>query len=118
MTGRRELLDDIWQGKASTVSLPDGSRIVTEEHGRVILNDNFTLKDVLYVPSLTCDLISVQQLITENNCVVTFYNDHPVIQDQSTRMKIGRGEHSDGVYYFKGERRHMAGQANNYLPKT
>ncbi|XP_074300947.1 uncharacterized protein LOC141632286 [Silene latifolia] len=58
MTGRRDLLKNVWRGKASTVSLPDGSQMVAQEHGSV---------------------------------------------DQSTRMKIGRGEHSDGVYYFKGD---------------
>ncbi|KAK9690755.1 hypothetical protein RND81_09G152200 [Saponaria officinalis] len=104
MMGRRDLLVNVHSRKPSTVGLPNGSHIVAHEHGKVILNDNFILKDVLYVPSLTCDLISVQQLIQENNYVVTFYTNHCVIQDLSTRMKIGRGEHEDGVYYFKASR--------------
>ncbi|KAL9228263.1 hypothetical protein vseg_003863 [Gypsophila vaccaria] len=100
MTGRRDLLENIQKKTVSTVGLPNGSHITACEHGTVTLSSTFVLKDVLYVPTLQCDLISVQQLIRENNCLVTFYSDHCVIQDLSTRMKIGRGEHKDGVYYL------------------
>ena len=101
MTSRHKLLTNIWKTKPSRVGLPDGSDILASEHGCGTLSSNFVLKDVLCVPNLTCDLISVKQLIKENNCFVTFYADYCVIQDQSTRMKIGRGEHRDGVYYLK-----------------
>ncbi|XP_074281615.1 uncharacterized protein LOC141606139 [Silene latifolia] len=93
MTGRKSLLANISIQNPSTVTLPDGSKIIAREHGELVLSDNFVLKDVLYVPKLTCDLISVKQLIEENNCVVTFFPDHCTIQDRSTRMKIGRVLH-------------------------
>lgn len=92
MTGRRDYLKHIWVGEQYFVSLPDGRRRVkANEHGEVILSETFTLKDVLYVPSLTCDLISDKQLISESNCVVTFFSDYCVMQDQVTRTEIGRG---------------------------
>ncbi|XP_074297008.1 uncharacterized protein LOC141627678 [Silene latifolia] len=54
MTGCRELLTDIWEDESSVVGLPNGSSIVAKEHGKIVLNDSFTLNDVLFVPSLTC----------------------------------------------------------------
>ena len=107
MTGKLEFLSNIWNGESSPVGLPNGTHIFANTHGRVVLNDNFILKDVLYVPTLNCNLISVQQLIKENNCVVTFYPDHCTLQDQSTRMKIGRGEIKDEIYYFKADHKQI-----------
>ncbi|KAL9225536.1 hypothetical protein vseg_001445 [Gypsophila vaccaria] len=104
MTGKKDLLKNIWREDSSTISLPDGRRMKAEIHGEVELSKNFILKDVLFVPTLICDLISVQQLISENKCVVTFYSDHCELQDLTTRMTIGRGEHRQGVYYYKPER--------------
>ncbi|XP_074300286.1 uncharacterized protein LOC141631526 [Silene latifolia] len=110
MTGKRDLLKNIRHEEQSNVSLPDGRIMKAEIHGEVELSKNFVLKDVLFVPTLTSDIISVQQLISENNCVVSFYNDYCEMQDRTTRMKIGRGEHRQGVYYYKSERPEQVGR--------
>ncbi|XP_074315620.1 uncharacterized protein LOC141651825 [Silene latifolia] len=81
------------EGSEKTPSLPDGRQVKATVHGKVRLSENFILKDVLFVPSLTCDLISVQQLIHENNCLITFYPDYCEMQDPTTKTMIGRGEH-------------------------
>ncbi|XP_074315018.1 uncharacterized protein LOC141651197 [Silene latifolia] len=110
MTGKKELLRNIRYGELSTVSLPDGRKMNAQIHGEVELSKNFILKDVLFVPTLTCDLISVQQLISENNCVVNFDANACEMQDRITRMTIGRGEHRQGVYYYKPEKTEQTGQ--------
>ena len=97
----------------SIVALPDGRKVKATDHGEVVISRNFVLKDVLYVPTLQCDLISVEQLIKENNCVVTFHPDFCVIQDQAMKTEIGRGDARDGVYYFQGETNHIAGKVDN-----
>ncbi|KAK9742424.1 hypothetical protein RND81_03G171900 [Saponaria officinalis] len=73
MTGQRGLLTNIRRKAPSNVTLPDGTHIVAQEHGEIVLNDNFILKD-----------------------------------DQSTRMKIGRGEQRYGVYYLKNDKVRVA----------
>ncbi|XP_074265536.1 uncharacterized protein LOC141587974 [Silene latifolia] len=95
MTGKRDLLKNIRHEEQFNVSLPDGRIIKAEIHGEVELSKDFVLKDVLFVPTLACDLISVQQLISENNCIVTFYNDYCEMQDQTMRMKIGQDKTQD-----------------------
>lgn len=59
------------------------------------------LRHVLYVPQLTCNLISVSKLISDNNCLITFIDKLCVIQDRTSRTMTGVGEECDGVYYFK-----------------
>ncbi|KMT17196.1 hypothetical protein BVRB_2g038990 [Beta vulgaris subsp. vulgaris] len=113
ITGRRECLSHIRTMSTSIVGLPDGRKVEACDHGEVVIDKNFVLKDVLYVPTLQCDLISVEQLIRENNCVVTFHPDFCVIQDRAMKTEIGRGDARDGVCYYKGEKIHMASKSND-----
>ncbi|KAL6323166.1 hypothetical protein AAG906_027445 [Vitis piasezkii] len=61
------------------VGLPNGESVVATQSGSVRLSNNITLKNVLYVPKLNCNLLS----------------DH-------TRELIGTGVRRDGLYYFGG----------------
>ena len=65
------------------------------------LNDKLILSDVLYVPGLNCNLISIAQLIEDLCCIVIFTRKLCVIQDPTTKMLIGLGEPSKGVYFYK-----------------
>ncbi|KAJ4758369.1 Retroelement pol polyprotein-like [Rhynchospora pubera] len=100
MTGNYGCIDDICDIKPTIVSLPNGEQIVTKHEGNVVLNEGLVLQKVLYVPSLDCNLISVNQLIKTSSCFITFTNEICVIQDHNTRMLIGVGEQRDGVYYY------------------
>jgi len=41
------------------VGLPNGRKILTSQEGKTKLDENLVLNDVLYVPRLTCNVISV-----------------------------------------------------------
>lgn len=56
------------------------------------LGENWTIQCVLYVPRLTCNLISFSQLMKYLNCVVTLTDKLCVIQDRTLR---------DGVYWLR-----------------
>ncbi|KAL6336644.1 hypothetical protein AAG906_035958 [Vitis piasezkii] len=47
------------------VGLPNGESVVATQSGSVRLSNNITLKNVLYVPKLNCNLLSVSQLIDD-----------------------------------------------------
>ena len=64
--------------------------------GRVCLSPEIALTDVFYVPNITCNLISIRQLISAINCQITFANALCVIQDRTSKMLIGEGELSRG----------------------
>ena len=82
--------------------LPDESNIVATKEGSIIFYSDFVLENVLYVPGLSCNLISVSQLINYSNYTIHFTHNMCVIQDHTSRMLIGAGERRDGLYYFKG----------------
>lgn len=58
---------------------------------------------MLFVPNFNCNLISVQKLTYDMNCVVTYKADFCEIQDQTLKKRIGLGELQDGVYVMKVE---------------
>ncbi|RVW61843.1 hypothetical protein CK203_064367 [Vitis vinifera] len=83
------------------VGLPNGESVVATQSGFVRLSNNITLKNVLYVPKLNCNLLSVSQLTDDLHCIVQFNSYMCAIQDH-TRELIGTGVRRDGLYYFGG----------------
>lgn len=70
--------------------------------GSLKIAKNLQLHNVLFVPGLTCNLISVLQLTDHCNCLVQFINKLCIIQDSTSKMLIGVGKRRDGLYYFLG----------------
>ena len=67
--------------------------------GSVRLSDKITLTGVLYVPHLSCNLLSVSQLSDDLNCTVQFNPYMCAIQDQ-TKEQNGTGARRDELYYL------------------
>ena len=76
--------------------------MLPNKEGTVKLDGGFELKNVLYVPKLKCNLISVSQLTDEAQCVIIFANKLCLMQDLTSRMLIGVGERKDGLYIYRG----------------
>lgn len=83
------------------VGLPNGSRALTTLAGSVTFPGGVVLHHMLYVPQLTCILISVSQLIDDSHYIVSFTNSLCAIQDQRLGNLIGADECRDGLYYFR-----------------
>lgn len=104
LTGNLNEIREVCDIVACLVGLPDGKRTNATNEGTVLLEGGLKLTNVLYVPKLSCSLIYVSQLLDESNCTVQFTNKLCVMQDLTSRMLIGAGEHKDGLYYFRGIR--------------
>lgn len=98
MTGTISFLSNIRTIPPCLVGLPNGARTIAVQCGDVRLTSMLLITNVLYVPSLTCNLISVSQLLRCNNCIVTFTNSTCFLQDLQTRRTIGQGVEYQGVY--------------------
>lgn len=81
------------------VGLPNGETVFSTMEGSVYLSDLITLHHVLYVPNMSCNLLSVSQLNDNLHTIVTFDFHMCVIQNQ-TKALIGTGTKRDGLYYF------------------
>ncbi|XP_075489666.1 uncharacterized protein LOC142528501 [Primulina tabacum] len=72
VTGNESCLLNIKAISSCPVRLPDGQTLAATEEGAVQLTDTIRLQNVLYVPNLQCNLISVSQLIDDIDCCVQF----------------------------------------------
>ncbi|CAA7044030.1 unnamed protein product [Microthlaspi erraticum] len=102
MTGDLSLLRDVRDIVPSAVLFPDGNTSRAIKLGTLSLNDDYFLRDVLYIPDFNCTLISVSKLLKQTGCIAIFTDTLCVVHDRFSRTLIGAGEEREGVYYFTG----------------
>ena len=84
-------------GGHDSLIVGDGSGLKITHTGKVVFPTHIrpiTLRDVLYVPAIKKNLLSVAKLITDNE----FVNSACVIKDKVTRKLLLQGELRDGLY--------------------
>lgn len=82
------------------IHLPTGATAVISHIGQVNLANGLILENVLCVPFFKHSLLSVQNLIKDNQCEVQFYPTHCVIVDKRTKQIKGMGQARNGLYYL------------------
>jgi len=90
-----------------TVQLPNGNITHVTTTGTVTLNSQIVLSHVLYVPNFQFNLISVSRACKENSCQVLFNADTCLFQALSTRKLMGRGNLSEGLFFWKSLPTHL-----------
>lgn len=98
MTGTLTCMTDVRDIEPCPVGMPNGMETYATKEGTVTVGDQLRLKHVLFVPTLNCNLISVSQLLHDADYIVHFTNKVCAIQDRNSRMLIGAGEQSEGLY--------------------
>lgn len=68
MTGHYEYLDNVRDINFIMVGLPNRNRAIASKIGTVDFRPNLKLEDVLFIPKLNCNLISIYQLSKDLNC--------------------------------------------------
>ncbi|KAL1219887.1 Retrovirus-related Pol polyprotein from transposon TNT 1-94 [Cardamine amara subsp. amara] len=101
MTGYEDLLCYSKYILPCTIGLPNGEKIIARKKGTVVFDEDFELKNVLFVPDLKCNLISVSQLIADSDLVMQIANKGCVIHDRIRRNLTGAGELKDVIYFFR-----------------
>ncbi|XP_074315656.1 uncharacterized protein LOC141651862 [Silene latifolia] len=100
------------------VGLLNGQRVMASIMGTVHIDNTIVLRGVLFVPSLTCSLISVSQLTLDNDYVLQFAKDSCSIQDRSSRTMIRVGELRDGLYFLRSDNKfstvHQVGMVGTF----
>ncbi|CAN1240915.1 Retrovirus-related Pol polyprotein from transposon RE2 [Linum perenne] len=103
MTSNASLLVNLKPQQQSRVRIADGSYAAVQGIGEAIISQNLVLKQVLYVPNLSCNLLSISQLTKDKNCSTNFRANVCEIQDMESRVMIGKTEMCDGLYLLKGQ---------------
>ena len=102
MTCKLEKLNEVTTIRPIPISLPNNTHTLAKKKGMVTLEKGDALQDILYVPELDYNLLSVAKLCRDLKCTVTFSDKSCVLQDCTSRTPIGVGEQRDGVYYYSG----------------
>ena len=71
--------------------------------GTIHLTPLITLTSVLSLPQFSFNLIYVSKLTRTLNCSISFFPNHCLIQDLSTKRIIGRGSESGSLYILETE---------------
>ncbi|KAA3466546.1 Cysteine-rich RLK (RECEPTOR-like protein kinase) 8 [Gossypium australe] len=85
-------------GKFQGSSAADGSLCKIEGHGTVVLIDQIALHNVLFVPNLACNLISVSKISSDLNCFATFNGLNCTLQALNSKKMIGKASLQNGLY--------------------
>jgi histone deacetylase 1/2 len=91
--------DQIFMGNGQSLSiLSNGSSVFTPPNHT---QTQLTLNNLLHVPSITKNLISVSQFARDNDVFFEFHPDHCVVKSQATREILLQGNvGADGLYCF------------------
>ena len=61
-------------------------------------NHSLILKDVLHVPSITKNLLSISQFTKDNNVILEFDSHQCVVKDKRTKLALLRGTLTNCLY--------------------
>jgi len=82
------------------ITIANGTHILIHGRENVSLLSSLSLKDVLYVPKLSNNLIDVRKLTHDLNFSITFFLTHFIFQDLATWKTIGIVKEHGGLYCF------------------
>jgi len=83
------------------ISTADGTFITAAGQGDVKISPSITLKNVLHVPKLSTNLISVQKLTKDLSCNIVFHNNYCILQDKNSGRTIGHAREWNDLYYME-----------------
>ncbi|XP_050936316.1 uncharacterized protein LOC103497029 isoform X2 [Cucumis melo] len=80
------------------IRIADGSLAPIAGKGQIVPFDGFALQNVLHVPKLSYNLLSISKITRELHCKAIFLLKSVYFQDMSSRRTIGTARHSRGLY--------------------
>jgi len=86
----------VGNGKNLPISNIGVSHVYTQTHPKSVLS----LPNILHVPSITKNLLSVSQFTRDHNVVAKFNADSCLIKDKSSGHVLLRGQLKDGLYQW------------------
>ena len=82
------------------VKLVNGLLSAIARIGTIKLTSLITLHDVLHVPNLSCNLLSISKFTYDHQCQANFYCSYCEFQKLTTRKMIDNAKEKDELYYF------------------
>ena len=71
------------------IAVTNGSLAIVSGFGDIYITPTLILKNVLHVPNLSANLVSIQKLTHDLKCYAIFFPSYYVFQEQGSGMRIG-----------------------------
>ncbi|KAA8519345.1 hypothetical protein F0562_013601 [Nyssa sinensis] len=85
------------------IQVDDGAGLHIQHIGSTTLatpTQSFSLSNLLHVPTIKKNLLSVSQFTDENNVFIEFHSSYFLVKDEATGTTLLRGTTKDGLYTF------------------
>ena len=83
------------------IATADGTLVTVAGLGDIHINPSITLKNVLHVPKLSTNLVSIHKLTKDLSCTVIFDSNHCEFRDKVLGTMIGRAREWNDLYYLE-----------------
>ncbi|KAI3719151.1 hypothetical protein L6452_20045 [Arctium lappa] len=100
----------------ASVTFGNSQTLPVSHTGHSTISDRIRLRDILVVPHLSKNLLSVSKLTQDNDVDVLFSYPHFLIQDRRTKQVLARGCREDGLYVLRTRRDALV--ATTFCPKA
>ncbi|KAG8387429.1 hypothetical protein BUALT_Bualt02G0020500 [Buddleja alternifolia] len=90
-----------------SVHLPDGSIASVTHTGHVTLTSTIMLQNVLFIPSLHHNLLSISKLSCDSHCSINFTPTSCIMQGPMLKTPVVLGKQIDGLYCFDSSHDHF-----------
>ncbi|RVW27267.1 hypothetical protein CK203_103096 [Vitis vinifera] len=85
------------------VKIVHSSLATVARTGTIVLNPHITLYDVLHVPKLACNLLSISKLTKDLDFSIQFLPSHCEFEEVTSGKRIGNAKELGGLYYFENK---------------
>ena len=79
----------------------NGSLATVTGFGEIYITPTLILKNVLHVPKLSTNLVSIQKLTHDLKCYAIFFPSYWVLQEQGSGRRIGLAKERSGLYHLE-----------------
>ncbi|KAK9075210.1 hypothetical protein SSX86_003531 [Deinandra increscens subsp. villosa] len=97
----------------SNVTFGNGNTLTISHKGHAKVANHLNLKDILIVPHLTKNLISISKLTADNNMDVLFSFPYFYVQDRDTKQVLAQGRCEQGLYVLQEDKCAFISSLNN-----
>ena len=81
--------------------MANGSLATVAGFGDIYIIPTLILKNVLHVPKLSANHVSIQKLTHDLKCYAIFFPSYCVLQEQGSRRRIGLAKEMSGLYHLE-----------------
>ena len=87
------------------IAVANGSLAIVVGFGDIYITPILILKNVLHVPKLSINLVSIQKLTHTLKCYAIFFPSYCVFQEQGSGRRIGLTKERRGLYHLKSSQK-------------